>query len=444
MLNRYFQNGTLPFTNVFINPMIQDGFGQRMSKSLGNGVDPRDIISTHGADAMRYALTQLSTGTQDVRLTIDLICPHSGRTFEPEYVKSQTGHEVMAPIQTCPSDETKKISTLYGLLIGASEDTEETPLAVNTSSRFDVGRNFANKFWNSARFAMLNISSPSASVSASELLPVDVWMLSRIVNATRKLDESLNAYQFNVAAETLYDLLWRDFCDWYLEAIKPTIKENECQQRTLLTVLNVICRLLHPVCPFVTEAMWSHLCEIDLGSVEGLDLEECDVLALASWPVIENIELDAEVIASFEAVQVLVTAIRGARASSGAKPKRRIDITLSGELYDLASKHNVTVCALAGVDKITEGTDVKDGMPIQIEGQAVYLSNMFDAEEAHAQMAKLDEEIASLEKKIAGMKNRLSNESYVNNAPEHIVQESRDLLEQAEEELKSALEARAS
>ena len=444
MLNRYFQNGTLPFTNVFINPMIQDGFGQRMSKSLGNGVDPRDIISTHGADAMRYALTQLSTGTQDVRLTIDLICPHSGRTFEPEYVKSQTGHEVMAPIQTCPSDETKKISTLYGLLIGASEDTEETPLAVNTSSRFDVGRNFANKFWNSARFAMLNISSPSARVSASELLPVDVWMLSRIVNATRKLDESLNAYHFNVAAETLYDLLWRDFCDWYLEAIKPTIKENECQQRTLLTVLNVICRLLHPVCPFVTEAMWSHLCEIDLGSVEGLDLEECDVLALASWPVIENIELDAEVIASFQAVQVLVTAIRGARASSGVKPKRRIDITLSGELYDLASKHNVTVCALAGVDKITEGTDVKDGMPIQIEGQTVYLSNMFDAEEAHAQMAKLDEEIASLEKKIRGMKNRLSNESYVNNAPEHIVQESRDLLEQAEEELKSALEARAS
>ena len=444
MLNRYFQNGTLPFNDVFINPMIQDGFGQRMSKSLGNGVDPRDIISTHGADAMRYALTQLSTGTQDVRLTIDLICPHSGKTFEPEYVKSQTGHEVMAPIQTSPSDETKKISTLYGLLIGASEDSEETPLAVNTSSRFDVGRNFANKFWNSARFAMLNISSPAVNVNNDDLLPVDVWMLSRIVHATEKLDEALSDYQFNVAAETLYDLLWRDFCDWYLEAIKPTIKENEYQQRTLLTVLNVICRLLHPVCPFVTEAMWNHLCELDSGAIEGIELDDSDVLALASWPVVNGIELDAQVIASFEALQALVAAIRGARASSGVKPKRRIDVTLSGDLHALAVKHDVTLQALAGIDNICEGDDVKDGMPIQIEGQTVYLSNMFDVEEAHAQMEKLDEEIASLEKKIDGMKNRLSNESYVNNAPEHIVQESRDLLKQAEKELKSALEARAS
>ena len=291
---------------------------------------------------------------------------------------------------------------------------------------------------------MLNITSPATHVSNADLLPVDVWMLSRIVSSVKKLDEALGEYQFNVAAETLYDLLWRDFCDWYLEAIKPTIKENECQQRTLLTVLNVICRLLHPVCPFVTEAMWSHLCELESGSIDGLALDESGVLALASWPVVENIELDAEVIASFEKLQTLVTAIRGARAASGVKPKRNIDVTLSGDLHGLANEHKVTLRALAGIDNISEGSDVKDGMPIQIEGHTVYLSNMFDAEEAHAQMAKLDEEIASLEKKIDGMKKRLSNESYVNNAPEHIVQESRDLLSQAEEELKSALEARAS
>ncbi|MDH3295526.1 MAG: valine--tRNA ligase, partial [Acidimicrobiia bacterium] len=154
MFNRYFLDGRLPFRDVYIHAMIQDGHGQIMSKSLGNGVDPRDIIHSHGADAMRYTLVQMSTDTQDVRMPVDLICPHSDQTFHPQFITSPAGRIVAAPVQTSPADPTKTMVTAYGVAVGAVEPTAERPLARNTSPKFDAGRNFANKVWNATRFAI--------------------------------------------------------------------------------------------------------------------------------------------------------------------------------------------------------------------------------------------------------------------------------------------------
>jgi len=316
-------------------------FSPLRSKSLGNGVDPRDIISTHGADALRYLMAQLTTGTQDVRLGVDLICPYTGESFEPEYVTSLSGHKVMAPIQTCPTDSSKHMSTVYGILTGESTDCEETPLAMNTSFRFDVGRNFANKFWNASRFALMNISEPAEHVSSNDLLAVDQWMLHRVEIAVEKMNESLGNYKFNVATETIYDLLWRDFCDWYLEAIKPTVKDSPSQQRVLHTVLDVICRLLHPICPFVTEAMWPHVHSISAGSVEGVQLNPSNLAAIAPWPQCHSLNLHADEVSSFEKIRELVTAIRGARASQNVSPKREIDLLAPTSLFKLATTHSV-------------------------------------------------------------------------------------------------------
>ncbi len=441
MFNRYFRGGVLPFTDVYINPMIQDGFGQRMSKSLGNGVDPRDIISTHGADAMRYTMVQLATGTQDVRLAVDLICPYSGKVFTPTYIKSKTGHEVMAPVQSSPEDETKKMCTLYGMLVGEAENCEETPLALNASSRFDVGRNFANKYWNAIRFAMMNISTPAESVSKEDLLPVDQWMLSRLVDATNKIDIALSEFQFNMAVETLYDVLWRDFCDWYLEAIKPTVKESPAQQRVLLTVVDVISRLLHPICPFVTEAIWPHIHALPKGGVVGIEAQTTPLASTSAWPNLSALKIDDETVSSFEQIRAIVNAIRGARASQKVKPKRKINLYVSSSLHDLVKEHSVVLHALAGLSSSQLQDDKCEGFAVLIDGETILLANMLDAEEQEDSNTRLAEEISALEKKVAGFKGRLANDSYVSNAPDHVVQETRDMLVQSEEELRVAMDA---
>ena len=224
MFNRYFLNGRLPFKDVFIHAMVQDGHGQKMSKSLGNGVDPRDIIFSHGADAMRFTLVQMTTDTQDVRMPVEMVCPHSGVSFEPEFVRTQAGHLVAAPIQVSPQDDSKQMVSAYGAASGVAEPDKQTPLARNTSSKFDLGRNFANKLWNATRFALNRIDEGLVKdIDLANRPFIDKWIFARLDETVQKLEESMDKYQFNIFADTLYDFVWHDVCDRYLEAVKPSI-----------------------------------------------------------------------------------------------------------------------------------------------------------------------------------------------------------------------------
>ena len=241
--------------------MIQDGHGQKMSKSLGNGVDPRDIIYSHGSDAMRFTLVQMATNTQDVRLPVDLVDPHSGDTFAPKWTTASGGYTVADAIQSSPKDPSKKMVSGFGAATGAATPTAEMPLARNTSARFDLGRNFANKLWNATRFALSNLAQSAPASAGGSVNPavastlIDRWMLARLEHASRAIDAAIADYEFHRVAEALYDLVWRDFCDWYLEGIKPTIRSNPEQQAVLAATLDAILRMLHPVCPFVTETL---------------------------------------------------------------------------------------------------------------------------------------------------------------------------------------------
>jgi valyl-tRNA synthetase len=440
MFNRYFCGGTLPFKNVFIHPMIQDGFGQRMSKSLGNGVDPRDIIKTHGADALRLTMVQLATGTQDVRLSVDLICPYSNKSFEPKYITSHTGHKVMAPKQCCPDDDAKCMSTAYGNLIGETSDCDETPLAMNTSTRFDVGRNFANKFWNASRFALMNVTNPADSVDPSTRPAVDQWILSRVQVATERINEAMKTYLFSDISDALYDFLWRDLCDWYLEAIKPTVKDDPEQQRVLHTVLDAMCRLLHPVCPFVTEAMWPHIHVTSTGHVLGLDMSPSDLAATASWPTV-SMQLDEDAIKSFDLVRDLIGAIRGCRSETKVKPNRKIHLYASGATLALAKKHETVLSAIAGLEKIDGIEDSISGTVIPFGSDRIILDQLMDEDDTHAACARLEKEIESLENKVTSLRGKLSNKGYVDNAPLAIVEETRGILAQAETDLHTAKKA---
>ncbi|MEM9565517.1 MAG: valine--tRNA ligase, partial [Actinomycetota bacterium] len=367
MFNRYFLDGQVPFDDVFIHAMIQDGHGQKMSKSLGNGVDPRDIIHSHGADALRYTLVQMTTDTQDVRMPVDMICPHSGETFTPEMITTAAGHVVAAPIQTSPADPAREMVSAYGDATGTAKPSEERPLARNTSSRFDAGRNFANKVWNATRFAIGRIPAErpdgagTAAIDLTGAAMADRWIVARLGQALATAEQALERYQFNVYADTLYDFIWRDVCDRYLEAVKPTIDDNADKQAILAAVLDAVLRVLHPVCPFVTEALWPHVRAVRSVEIVGLRLPDSDQVATATWPI-----LDAElaerlaagtVVETFERADRLVGAIRALRAERNLKPRQQVTVHAPATVRALIDSAEGTVETLAGVGEVLASED---------------------------------------------------------------------------------------
>jgi len=451
MFNRYFRGGKVPFRHVYIHPMIQDGHGQRMSKSLGNGVDPRDIIGTHGADALRYTLTQIATTTQDVRLPVDLVCPHTGETFTPKMIQSPAGYTVPAPIQSSPSDPSKKMVTAYGVASGQAEPTDEMPLAVNASQKFDLGRNFANKLWNATRFALSHLSADNAqgfqSLGASDLSLVDRWMLTRLHRTLHTVEDAIVEYQFNVYADAMYDLVWREFCDWYLEAIKPTVKDDPNQQQVLRTVLNAILRMLHPIMPFVTETLWPHVQESGDAGITHINLPPSDLLVTAPWPDIACRIDDDEAARTFERVQGLVEAIRTIRGERNVPPKKKITLIAPEAIRPFLDDAGEIIRTLAGLEDVQVLSDDErrpDGaIPFTFEARELHLSGIFDdgGVDLEAERTRLTKLIAEKEKAISGYRNRLANDSYVKKAPAHLVEETRQQLAQAEQDLAAAKNA---
>jgi len=402
MFNRYFlgekQPGKAPFKDVFIHAMIQDGEGRKMSKSLGNGVDPLDIIHSHGADAMRFTLCQMTTQTQDVRMPVEL-------------------------------DETT---------------------GKNTSPKFDLGRNLCNKLWNAAKFAMMmlekNPIEPGLPIDPQELTLIDRWMLSRVVEATNKINTAQRNYMFKDYADTIYDLFWRDFCDWYLESIKPTIVDNPNQRAVLRLVFESILRLMHPVMPFITETLSERFADFPLNEIIGFNFaptQSSSTLCQSGWPE-PNDELRDEVAEdAYERVRLLVSTIREIRAQAQVAPKRKIVLHATGSLADDISRWSPLVETLAGVDTISADSPQGQAASFTFEGAEYQLSNFADELDAGAEKERLEKELATIEKSIKGIEGRLSNPGYTDKAPAHLVQQTRDQLSGLEKDrdaTKSALE----
>ena len=436
MFNRYFRDGALPFTNVTIHPMVQDGFGQKMSKSLGNGVDPRDIIATHGTDALRLVMAQIATATQDVRLPVDLIDPHTGEKFKPKYTTTKHGHRVAAPIQTSPSDPSKTMATVYGVFSGEAEVTEAQPLACNTSSRFDAGRNFATKLWNAVRFALGRVEAPSGPDAAVELTEIDRWILSRVATTTLKIDDALGQCQFSVCADLLYDLIWRDLCDWYLEAVKHTVSKRPDQQQVLLTVLDAVLRLLHPICPFVTETAWAAVRAKGASGVPGLQLAGGHLLAMAHWPVPDDNLRDPALEDDVAVQRQLVNAVRRVRTERQLPGSLRPVLLLDATLFKAIAGSSDVLCAMGRLDRIEQfdGALPHGAAPVAADGGTACLAELGEAaNNAEEVSAKRIEE---LQRTVQALSGRLNNAGYVDKAPAALVEETREQLAQAQAELK--------
>ncbi|MFW5682269.1 MAG: valine--tRNA ligase [Phycisphaeraceae bacterium] len=442
----------LPFQDVYIHPMIQDGAGQRMSKSLGNGVDPMDIIHSHGADAMRFTLTSMATQTQDARLPVDCVDPHTGEAFEPETVTLPNGAKVAAPIQ---ERNGKKMVTSYGYSSGKAVPSEaggDMPLARNTSEKFDLGQRLCNKLWNACRFAFSYLEAaegdrrarfsgragdPEKNAAADDL--PSRWILSRLARTVSQCETAIDEYRFSDYASTVYDFFWRDLCDWYIEAVKPTLRDDAAQQGVLTACLDATLRMMHPAMPFITERVWETLREIagDRGT-PGVELGESPdgLLMTAAWPRVDASLIDGEAEARFEAIRASLTAVREARNTHKIKPQVKVTVSIrtDDETANVIESNRRMFERLGNVEIAEVGNDVAQpagSAAAMSRDVAIYLHDVVDTDTERQRLTKRMEE---LEKSIRQLEGRLSNEKYVNKAPAHLVQETRDQLAEAKRE----------
>ena len=417
--------GQVPFREVYIHPKILDAYGETMSKSKGNGVDPLDVIDKFGADALRFGLTWLTTETQDVRMPVQYECPHCAALV------NQTKENRVRPRVQC--DKCKKP---FGTQWADSVEDKALLRAPVVSERFEVARNFVNKLWNASRFVMLNLQGYTAGPIEWNALPLeDQWILSRLASVTQTVDRELDRYAYAEAARAIYDFAWDNFCSYYVEMAKPRLQDPEARplvQRILAHCLDQMLRLLHPVIPFVTEAIWQQL---------GRFVPQRDLLdsapatpwiILAPWPKSEPQWIRTDVEAQFAHFAALIGAIREIRSRQNIAPKQRIQFTVrcQGEMEQLLKPMAPFLESMAGAEATGWGPDIT--LPevqahVGIDQMDVYvdLSQFIDIA---AEISRNEKLLANLIKQIQGKEGRLSNEAFVGKAPPDIIEKERQAL----------------
>ncbi len=389
--------GDIPFEDVFIHAMIQDGQGRKMSKSLGNGIDPLDIIDSHGADAMRFALAQMTTLTQDVRMPIEKMTLPDGRT-------------------------------------------------ANSSPKFDIGRNFCNKLWNASRFAMGNLEN-IAAVDELKLELEDKWILSRLHKTIAEVTQQLDEFKFSEPINALYKFFWNELCDWYLELIKPRMwdeRRKGAAQRVLAYVLDCSLRMLHPFLPYITEGIYQHLNSLmpERGLAGIADLPAADALVTAAWPQAVEGLFDGAAEDEIAVVQDAIGLIRELRTKNQVPPKDKVEVTIkaSEELAGIIGSQIDLICNIAGVKQLSCFTELAvrpNNAAVAVgRGIEIFVHDVVDTE---AERKRLEKQKEQLEKGIKGVEGKLGNENFVSRAKPEVVESERARLADMKEQLADVL-----
>ncbi len=378
-----FNMGDVPFRDVYIHPVIQDGQGKRMSKSAGNGVDPVDIIEIYGADALRYTLAAGATETQDLRMPVEKLKLPDGRT-------------------------------------------------INSSERFEQGRNFANKFWNVARLAMLNLEGFDPDQSPGDLAvggSEDFWILRRLARTTLDATQDLESFQFADLARRLRDFVWNDFCDWYVELIKARLRDPNpakrgSAQRPLVFVLDGLCRLLHPVMPFLTEQVWQALNQAAPRRHDPTTLQVQTAPAsvcMAPWPIYPANFTEFPVEATIAQWQEKITVLRNLRAERNVPPAAKIRpiLVAQGEVADLLRRGMAHIRNLSGAEsvQIVESADRPADSAVAVLSDAEVILPLEGLIDKQAECAKLRKSLADLDRQVAPLRAKLANEAFVSRRP---------------------------
>jgi valyl-tRNA synthetase len=387
--------GDIPFKDVYIHAMIQDGQGRKMSKSLGNGIDPLVAIDSHGADAMRFTLASMTTETQDVRMPVEQMTLPDGRV-------------------------------------------------ANTSPKFDIGRSFCNKLWNASRFAMMNMEGVDpAGFDKNKITITDKWILSRLAQTIADVTGALNEFKYSESLTQLYRFFWNDFCDWYLEWAKPRMQDQQQKpiaQNVLAFVLDQILRLLHPFVPFITEGMFQKLNEI--APVRGLkgmaEAKSSDALAVAEWPNKIDFLQNKEVEEQIAIIQAAIRTIRDIRSQYNKKPgdKLKVSINAPQQAASILNENAPLICHLANLKEFTAGQEIdkpENAAATIVEQMQIYLHDAIDRQ---AERQKLQTQKQQIENAKKAVEAKLANENYITKAKPQVVEETRNKLTELSKQLK--------
>jgi len=388
--------GDIPFRDVFIHAMIQDGQGRKMSKSLGNGIDPMVVIDSHGADAMRFTLASMTTQTQDVRMPVEQMNLPDGRT-------------------------------------------------ANTSPKFDIGRNFCNKLWNASRFAIMNLEGTDPEqFDASKLTLTDRWVLSRLNGTIGQVREALEEYKFSEALNCLYRFFWNDFCDWYLEWVKPRMQDSSqagIAQNVLAFVLDQTLRLLHPFVPFITEGIFQKLNEVaprrGLGDIA--PSKDSEVLIAARWPEKIQSRIDPEAEEQIALIQGVIRGIRDIRSKYRKAPREKMAASAgaAGPQAAVLNRHAELICQLACLQEFAAGEALArpgNAAVTIVEQVQVYLHQAIDPQ---AERRRLEKHRQQIRKAKEAVQARLSNQDFVTRAKPQVVAMARQNLAELNEQLET-------
>lgn len=455
--------GREPFRDVVIHGTVLDGDGKVMSKSAGNGIDPLDIINRYGADAMRFTLLDMSTGGQDLKFPVQIICPHCG---EPQELPRKRSVPVMA-CKKCKQEFQQPVP---------NEPTQPAPvMGALDSARFEKGRNFANKVWNASRFVLTSVDTvppPPDGWSDPRFRDEDLWILSRLNSTIEKQTHALDDFEFNKATSALYDFFWNEFCAWYIELAKPRIAaidanvaDRQTVRAVLLHVLDRSLRLLHPFCPFVSEALWFELGNRASPGARELrassDTSGGELLATAAWPKPDANRINTALEAQFASLFAAVAAVRAVRQElidvAPKERKKEISTTLAGAL-DVTIKtgdpalaeqlrkqsHVLERMALTNAPQIGDGAlpTPRPSSATVIQGGTIYVT--LPAALVEVERLRLKKEIANYEQYIPRVEGKLKNDNFVKNAPPELVEEERGRLRDAQAKLATLKSALAS
>ncbi|HCC06864.1 MAG TPA: valine--tRNA ligase [Clostridiales bacterium] len=370
----------IPFKDVLINGIVRDSEGRKMSKSLGNGIDPIDVVEKYGADAMRFMLVSNNTPGNDMRFYWDKV---------------------------------------------------------------EASRNFANKIWNATRFIMINMDEEMSDINTENLTISDKWILSRVNTLAKEVTENMEKYDLGVGAQKIQDFLWSEYCDWYVEMVKPRLYNKEDETRhaalwTLKTVLINALKLLHPYMPFITEEIFTTL----------QDTEE--TIVHAKWPEYNfkwNFASEEE---QTEIIKDIVKGIRNARLEKNIVPSRKIRAVIVTEdrtLMDTIEKQKDIFNILVNTNEISvltqKNTDTDNAISIIVKNAIVYLplKGLIDFDQ---EIERLGKEKERLEKEIERIDVKLANEGFVAKAPAKVIEEEKEkrngyknMLGKVSEEIKS-------
>lgn len=389
----------IPFREVYIYATVLNEEGKRMSKSLGTGVDPLDLIERFGADALRFALIQQVGMNQDIRFS---------------------------------------------------------------EKRVEDIRNFANKIWNASRFVMMNLEGFAPSPTEGEgwgegesLQLPDRWILSRLNRTIEAVNTGFASYHMDDAGRSLYEFIWSEFCDWYIELAKPRLRGTDDEKRQaqamLHHVLDTTLRLLHPIMPFVTEEIWQAL-----RRCSGQALPHSgESIMIARFPEVDASLFDDAAEAEMDSLMESVRAIRNLRAELGVPPGKQVDVTVvaDGSTRAQVEKHEASLKSLAKVGSLSFAEAIPESekgkyLSAHLPGLDLYVevAGLIDVEK---ELARIDSELASIDKELSRSAGKLANEQFVSKAPAEVVAKERRIVaeltekKQKLEERRTALSAQA-